>query len=275
MAQKGQEAVRKAVRARYGEIAEQGIGGEGCSPSGCCVRGQVLDSLTTRLGYAPEQVQDIPEGANMGLGCGNPMAFADLKNGEVVLDLGSGGGFDCFQAARKVGPEGQVIGVDMTPEMVSKAREYAAEGNFANVDFRLGEIEALPVADNSVDIVISNCVINLSPDKERVFRDAHRVLKKGGRISISDIMATAPMPAELRNDMALLTGCVAGAASMEELKDMLRRNGFQDIRITPREQSRDIIPDWLPGRDVEDYVVSATIQATKPKGVLESPRPPV
>lgn len=264
MEQKGQEDIRKAVRARYGEIAHQGIADEGCSPSGCCSQGRVPESLATRLGYGPEQLQDIPEGANMGLGCGNPLAFADLKPGEVVLDLGSGGGFDCFQVSKEVGPEGRVIGVDMTPEMVSKAREYAVEGNFTNVDFRLGEIEALPVADNSVDVIISNCVINLSPNKEKVFRDAYRVLKKGGRLSISDIVATAPMPEDLKKDMALLTGCVAGAATLDELERRLKEAGFQEIRISPKEESRNFIPEWLPGRKVEDYVISAGIQARKP-----------
>ncbi len=264
MEQKRPEEIRKAVRTRYGEIAREGIAGDGCSPSGCCQQRQVLESLATRMGYGPDQVQDIPEGANMGLGCGNPLATAEVKPGEVVLDLGSGGGFDCFQVAREVGPGGRVIGVDMTPDMVSKARDMAVEGNFTNVDFRLGEIEALPVGDNSVDVIISNCVINLSPDKERVFGDAFRVLKKGGRLSISDIVATAPMPEDLKNDMALLTGCVAGAATMDELKDTLERIGFQDIRITPREESRNFIPEWLPGRQVEDFVLSATIEAQKP-----------
>jgi ubiquinone/menaquinone biosynthesis C-methylase UbiE len=203
-------------------------------------------------------------GANLGLGCGNPQAIADLKPGETVLDLGSGGGFDCFLAARQVCETGQVIGVDMTPAMVSKARVNAEKGGFQNVEFRLGEIEHLPVADHSVDVILSNCVINLSPDKERVFADCFRVLKPGGRLAISDVVAFADLPAHVQEDMALLTGCMAGAALISELEEMLKEVGFQHVRIRPKEESKTFIRDWAPGLPVTDYVVAATIEATRP-----------
>jgi ubiquinone/menaquinone biosynthesis C-methylase UbiE len=203
-------------------------------------------------------------GANLGLGCGNPQAIADLKPGETVLDLGSGGGFDCFLAARQVGETGHVIGVDMTPAMVSKARVNAEKGGFQNVEFRLGEIEHLPVADHSVDVILSNCVINLSPDKERVFADCFRVLKPGGRLAISDVVAFADLPAHVQEDMALLTGCMAGAALISELEEMLKEVGFQHVRIRPKEESKTFIRDWAPGLPVTDYVVAATIEATRP-----------
>ena len=200
----------------------------------------------------------------MGLGCGNPQAIASLKPGEIVLDLGSGGGFDCFLAARSVGKTGRVIGVDMTPDMVSKARENAAKTEFRNVEFRLGEIEHLPVADNSVDVIISNCVVNLSPDKQLVFDDAFRVLKRGGRLAISDVVATAELPDDVKNDLALLSGCVAGASLVSDVEAMLKKSGFMNIRLQPKDESREFIRTWAPGRKVEEYVVSATIEAVKP-----------
>lgn len=200
----------------------------------------------------------------MGLGCGNPHAIAALKEGETVLDLGSGGGFDCFLAAQAVGETGRVIGVDVTPEMVSKARQNGASTGFRNIEFRLGEIENLPVADASVDVIISNCVINLSPEKPRVFREALRVLKPGGRLAISDIVATAQLPDEMKEDLALYAGCIAGAASIDELVDILREAGFTNIRIQPKDESREFIRDWAPGMRIEDFVVSATIEAVKP-----------
>jgi SAM-dependent methyltransferase len=186
-----------------------------------------------------------------------------LRSGEVVLDLGSGGGFDCFLAARQVGEGGRVIGVDMTPEMVAAAREKAHAGGHANVEFRLGEIEALPVADASVDVVMSNCVINLSPEKGRVLREAYRVLKPGGRLAVTDIVATAPMPDKVRNDLALLAACVAGAATVEEVTTMLRDAGFARVRVEPVEESREFIREWMPGLHLEEYIVSATIEGVK------------
>jgi len=200
----------------------------------------------------------------MGLGCGNPQAIAALEPGETVLDLGSGGGFDCFLAVRQVGETGRVIGVDMTPEMIRKARANAAKSGFQNVEFRLGEIEHLPVADRSVDVILSNCVINLSPDKAAVFQEAFRVLKPGGRLAIADIVATAALPEDIRNDLALRVGCVGGAAAVDEIETFLREAGFREIRIQPKDESRELIREWAPGRQVEDYVISATIEAVKP-----------
>jgi SAM-dependent methyltransferase len=216
------------------------------------------------LGYTEADIQGIPEGADMGLGCGNPQAIAQIKAGETVVDLGSGGGFDCFLAARQTGETGRVIGVDMTPEMVSKARLNAEKASLRFVEFRLGEIEHLPVADHSVDVIISNCVINLSPDKPQVFRDAYRVLKRGGRLAISDIVATAPLPPQAKEDLALYTGCMAGATFIPELERMMADAGFTDIRIEPKDKSRQFIRDWAPGRKIEDFVLSAAIEARKP-----------
>ncbi len=260
------DEIRSAVRKNYGKIAAAGGPGCGCSPS-CC--GAPADAAATNislgLGYSQEDVTAVPEGANMGLGCGNPQAIASLKPGETVLDLGSGGGFDCFLAARAVGDEGHVIGVDMTPEMVGKARGNAEKAGFANVDFRLGELENLPVADGIIDVIISNCVINLSPEKERVFSEAFRVLKLGGRLAVSDVVKTAEMPDAMKKDMAMYTGCIAGASSIEELESLLQRTGFENIRIKPKDESRTFIRDWMPGSRIEDYVVSATIEAVKPR----------
>jgi ubiquinone/menaquinone biosynthesis C-methylase UbiE len=180
------------------------------------------------------------------------------------LDLGSGAGFDCFLAARQVGETGRVIGVDMTPDMVDKARKHARTGGYSNVEFRLGEIENIPAADACVDVVISNCVINLSSNKGRVFREAFRVLRPGGRLAISDVIATAPLPEEVRGDLALYSSCVAGALTIDELETLLRDSGFHDVRIEPKDESRQFIREWAPGRRVEDYIVSAVIEAVKP-----------
>jgi ubiquinone/menaquinone biosynthesis C-methylase UbiE len=216
------------------------------------------------LGYSAEDSAIAPEAANLGLGCGNPLAIASLQPGQTVLDLGSGAGFDSFLAARAVGPSGTVIGVDMTHEMLAKARENAKKHGFSNVEFRLGEIEALPVADQSVDVIISNCVINLSPEKPRVFAEAYRVLKPGGRLAVADIVATATLPDEIRGDWAAYTGCMAGASQMSEVEEMLRQAGFDKIKIAPKDTSRSFIREWLPGKRTEDYLVSATIEAVKP-----------
>lgn len=206
----------------------------------------------------------MPEGANLGLGCGNPQAIASLKSGEHVLDLGSGGGFDCFLAARQVGDEGQVIGVDMTPEMISRARRNADSGQFNNVDFRLGEIEHLPVADQTIDVILSNCVINLSPDKPQVFKEAYRVLKNGGRLAISDVVLTAELPTEVKDDLDVsYSGCISGASSIEGLRLMLEQSGFSHIEIKPKDESKIFIREWIPGANIEKYIVSSTIQAVK------------
>lgn len=266
MANPTEEAVRQTVRERYGEIAQAGTAGCDCKASSCCdtKAGPTAESISAALGYSEEELAGVPDGANLGLGCGNPQAIAALQPGETVLDLGSGGGFDCFLAARAVGESGHVIGVDMTPEMLSKARENATKAGLDNVEFRLGEIEHLPVADDSVDVIISNCVVNLSPDKPKVYGDAFRVLKRGGRLAISDVVATAPLPEQVKNDLALYAGCVAGAAQIDELESMLAEIGFTDIRVTPKDESREFIREWAPDRGIEDYVVSASIEAVKP-----------
>jgi SAM-dependent methyltransferase len=249
------EVIREEVRRRYGATAS---GKSACADDHC------TSTDATALGYSAEDSAAAPEAANLGLGCGNPLAIASLKDGQVVLDLGSGAGFDCFLAARAVGESGKVIGVDMTHEMLSKARENAQKNGFTNVEFRLGEIEALPVADNSVDVIISNCVINLSPDKQRVFNEAFRVLKSGGRLAIADMVATAPIPDEIKADWAAYTGCMAGASQITELEQMLHKAGFKEVKIAAKNVSRSFIREWLPGKRIEDYLVSATIEALKP-----------
>ena len=201
----------------------------------------------------------------MGLGCGNPKAIASLQPGEVVVDLGAGGGFDCFLAAHEVGTTGQVIGVDMTPEMVSKARANSNQEQFPQVEFRLGEIEHLPIADQTADVVISNCVINLSPDKAQVFREAFRVLRPGGRLAISDVVTTAELPEAMRSDLALIASCAGNAALIREYEEALANAGFTETRIQPKDASRAFIKDWGPGLGIEDYVQSATIEAVRPK----------
>jgi SAM-dependent methyltransferase len=267
MSTKQEDEIRTVVRNRYGEIAERDPGGCGCATSPSCCGAPIasMEDYSAHMGYSVEQLRGVPQGADMGLGCGNPQAIAALKPAETALDLGSGGGFDCFLAAKQVGETGKVIGVDMTPEMIGKARENARKGGYSNVEFRLGEIEHLPVADGSVDVIISNCVVNLSPDKLSVFREAFRTLKPGGRLAVMDVVATAPLPPELKDDLDLLSACVAGAVTIEEIEDVLRTVGFQDIRISPLDESRAVIEEWVPGRNVEDYVLSASIEATKPK----------
>lgn len=264
------DTLRSQVRTDYTKVAQSSDAGGGCGVgSSCCGVSDdaaINTLISTRLGYSVEDLAAVPEGADMGLGCGNPRAIASLKPGEVVVDLGSGGGFDCFLAAREVGDEGRVIGVDMTPDMLSKARANAARGKYANVEFRLGEIEYLPLADSSADVIISNCVINLSPDKPQVFRDALRVLKPGGRLAVSDVVATVELPDEMRNDPQLVSGCMGNASLIEDLETMMRDAGFVDVRIASKDASREFIRDWAPGRGVEDYVVSATIEAVKPGG---------
>jgi SAM-dependent methyltransferase len=253
------DEVRTAVREQYGRVARS-AGGETCAP-GCCGGGA---GSSLALGYSAEELAAVPEGANLGLGCGNPQAIAALAEGETVLDLGAGGGFDCFLAARQVGPQGRVIGVDMTPDMISKARANAHALELRNVQFRLGEIERLPVADATVDVILSNCVINLSPDKRAVFREAFRVLRPGGRLAISDVVATSAMPPSLAGQVAALTGCVAGAAPVDTIEELLHEAGFDQIQVVVRPESRAFIRDWMPGSGAENHVASATLEAVKP-----------
>ncbi|WP_458122301.1 arsenite methyltransferase [Paenibacillus sp. Z6-24] len=258
-----QDEIRQTVRKRYEEIALPTMSSDSC----CETRDSYdpvkdVDAVSAKLGYSSDELQSVPEGANLGLGCGNPQAIASLKPGETVLDLGSGAGFDCFLAARQVGMEGKVIGVDMTPAMVTKARHNAHKAQNPIVDFRLGEIEYLPVADKTVDVIISNY---LSPAKEQVFHEAYRVLRSGGRLAISDIVTTAELPAAIQSDLKdLYSGCISGASSIAEVIKMLELSGFTQIRIEPKEESKSFLKDWLPGAKLEDYIVSAIIQAVKP-----------
>lgn len=263
-----QDQQRLNVRDVYAKVAnasdESGCDGPAASCCGTSDDEAINTLISTRLGYSQADLDLVPEGADMGLGCGNPQTIAALKAGETVIDLGSGGGFDCFLASPQVGATGRAIGIDMTPDMLSKARANAVKGKFENVEFRLGEIEHLPVADNTADVIISNCVINLSPDKPQVFREAFRVLKSGGRLAISDVVATIELPEEMRNDPLLVAGCMGNAALIDDLQQAMQNVGFKDISIQPKDSSREFINDWAPGTNVTDYVVSANIQAIKP-----------
>lgn len=225
--------IRKAVRGRYAAIARKS-GTSCCGPADCCGSGGregIAETAGKMIGYTDDEMRSVPEGANLGLGCGNPLAHASIREGETVLDLGAGAGFDCFLAARAAGPTGRVIGVDMTPEMVEKARGNARTGGYGNVEFRLGEIENLPVADASVDLVISNCVINLAPDKGRVFREAFRVVRPGGRLMVSDIVVREKLPEAVKNSVAAYAGCIAGATSKDDYLGAISAAGFREIRV--------------------------------------------
>lgn len=265
---KSQDAHRQSVRGAYAEVAKASNEGDCCGiEASCCGVSDdaaINTLISTRMGYSQADLDGVPEGADMGLGCGNPRAIASLKPGETVIDLGSGGGFDCFLAAPEVTETGRVIGIDMTPDMISKARDNAEKGKFTNVEFRLGEIEHLPVPDNTADVIISNCVINLSPDKPQVFRDALRILKPGGRLAISDVVATVELPEEMRQDQQLIAGCMGNASLIEDLERDMAAAGFRDIRIQPKDESKDFIRDWAPRQNVTDYLISASIEAVKP-----------
>ena len=272
-----QEEMRSVVQEEYGKIARQG--GSCCGPSSCCGNPSA-DSVAATVGYSDDELASLPDGANMGLSCGNPSAIASLRPGEVVLDLGSGGGFDVFIAARKVGPSGRAIGVDMTPDMVDKARRHAESfrksTELDNVEFLLGEIEHLPVADASVDVVISNCVINLSPDKPRVWREIARVLKPGGRVSISDLALLRPLPGAVRKSVQALVGCIAGAVLVDETREMVRAAGLAEAVFEAKSDYIDQMAEWSdplyreiagklqPGTEPSDYVTSLNITARKP-----------
>ena len=255
------DAIRKEVRDHYGQLSREGMGC--CGEGACCVANP---GASQALGYTADQLAEAPEGANLGLGCGNPQAIARLAPGERVLDLGSGGGFDCFLAARQVGPTGHVIGVDMTPDMIERARGNAKKVTMANVEFRLGEIEHLHVADVEVDVVISNCVINLSPEKSAVFREAFRVLRPGGRLAISDVVALAPLTEEEKADVTLYTGCVAGAATIDDIKAMLVDAGFERVEIEIPAIGRATVAQWFRDNPTAAKVAAASIEAWRPGG---------
>jgi arsenite methyltransferase len=260
-----EEEAKSHVRSAYGKIATDQKPCFSCCSTGC---GPTEDKSSAKeyskgLGYSEQDLDESPIGADLGLGCGNPGAIASLREGEVVVDLGSGGGFDCFLASKKVGALGKVIGVDMTPEMIKLARTNASKGGFTNVEFLLGEIERLPLPDSSADVIISNCVVNLSPDKEAVFREAARVLKPGGRVAISDIVTTTEIPEEIKSNTELYTGCITGATKIDKLKSIMEGAGFGDIHIDVKEDSRSFISKWAPGSNAEDFIASAYIYATR------------
>ncbi len=224
-----EENVKKEVRKRYAKVAT--TSGSCCASSVSCCSAPTNEQVSKMIGYSEEEMNAVPEGANLGLGCGNPTALASLKEGERVLDLGSGAGFDCFLAAKKVGKQGKVIGVDITPEMLDKAIENAKKGKYTNVEFRLGEIENLPVADNSVDVIISNCVINLAPNKKRVFEEAFRVLAPKGRLMVSDIVLLKELPESIQENVEAYAGCISGAVHKDKYLEQMRKAGFQDIKV--------------------------------------------
>lgn len=271
------ELIREAVREGYSRIANSGACG--CGPGSCCGSGSAAE-VAQAVGYSEAELATLPDGANMGLSCGNPTAIASLRPGEIVVDLGSGGGFDVFIAGQKVGPTGRVIGVDMTADMLGKARRntaaYRERTGLDNVEFRLGEIEHLPVADNSVDVVISNCVINLSPDKPQVWREIARILKPGGRVAVSDLALLKPLPAPILNMIESLIGCVAGAVLVDDTRRMAEAAGLQNIVLTPKPGYVESMVDWndplyrkildhLPaGSNASDFITSLDVTATKP-----------
>jgi len=223
------ENIKKEVRKRYAKVAK--TNGSCCASNVSCCSAPTHEQVSKTIGYSQKELDTVPEGANLGLGCGNPTALASLKEGERVLDLGSGAGFDCFLASRRVGKSGKVIGVDMTPEMLDKARSNAEKGKYTNVEFRLGEIENLPVADSSVDVIISNCVINLSANKKRVFEEAYRVLASNGRLMVSDIVLLKELPKAIQQDMEAYAGCIAGAEIKDKYLELIRRAGFEEVIV--------------------------------------------
>lgn len=259
---KKMDDIHSAVRKHYSQVVSSQ--GNKCS-TGSCFTYTSDPEYAAKLGYAKDDLDEITKDANLGLGCGNPAAFAGIKSGDTVLDLGSGAGFDAFIAAKKVGETGQVIGVDMTHEMLQKARNNAEKYGLKQVQFRLGEIEYLPVADCSVDLVLSNCVINLVPEanKLQVFREVFRVLKKGGRICISDVLTSAPIPEEMLQNLNLFAGCLSGATLLENMHTYLEEAGFLDIKISPKEESKEFIKTWSPHAKIADFIFSALIEAKK------------
>lgn len=271
-----EQEIKKVVRERYARAAKQE---SSCCSVGCCGTAKPME-ISKRIGYTDEEMQAVPSGSNLGLGCGNPTALASIKVGETVLDLGSGAGFDCFLASKKVGPRGMVIGVDMTEEMLAQARANALKGGYKNVEFRQGEIEKLPVEDNTIDVIISNCVINLVPDKERAFKEAFRVLKPGGRLMVSDIVLLKTLPESIRESIAAYVGCIAGALMKDKYLDAVKSAGFKDVSVV----DESIFPldcvasDPIGGRILEGLkasdgalkAVEGSISSIKVKGVKPS-----
>lgn len=272
------EDIKNAVKSGYANVALRNSPCCGAG-SGCCGSPVSFQDASLKMGYSPGDLSIVPEDANLGLGCGNPVALASLVEGEIVLDLGSGAGFDCFIASSKVGEKGRVIGVDMTPEMVEKAWKNAQTGGFQNVEFRLGEIENIPVEEESADVVISNCVINLSPDKAQVFREAYRVLKPGGRLMVSDIVLLKELPDVIRSSMEAYVGCIAGAVMKEDYLAAIQEAGFHDIQVLGEEyfdlDPTTADPERVPifsgaelpyqsAKNLEGAVASVKVLATKP-----------
>jgi len=269
--------IKQLVKEGYGKIAQQGS--SCCPTSSCCGNANLAKNISKTVGYSDEEMNTVPDGANLGLGCGNPVAIASLKIGDIVLDLGSGAGFDAFLVSKKVGKTGRVIGVDMTPEMVKKAGENAQKGNYKNVEFRLGEIEKLPVEDNSIDVIISNCVINLSPEKQKVFEEAFRVLKPGGRLIVSDLVLVKELPDAIKDSVEAYAGCLAGAIMKDEYLSFIKKSGFRDVEVVSQSNypieamANDVTAQVIKNnsgikqRDlqgVEDSVASIKVYAVKP-----------
>ena len=268
MATENRDKIKHDIRKAYGAIATGVSPGtsDTAAPLPCCGEAApTIETLSKLMGYSDDDLVQAPQGANMGLGCGNPGVVASMVPGETVLDLGSGGGFDCFLARRQVGEHGRVIGIDMTPRMIELARTNASKLGYANVEFVEGSIESLPVDDDSIDVVISNCVINLSLDKARVFREAFRVLKPGGRLAVSDVVATAELPDVIKQDLKLHAGCVAGAEQVSVVERLLAEAGFIEIKLTQKDKSREILTSWVPGSNIDQYVASYVIEAMKPR----------
>ena len=273
---KAENEIKNDVKRTYGKIASSDranlnvIDSSCCSTSNsslessCCGTAGNSNEISKQLGYSQDELNSVPEGSNLGLGCGNPQAITSISEGETVLDLGSGAGFDAFLAVSKVGNTGKVIGVDMTPEMVNKANENIKKRNFTNVEFKLGEIENLPLENNTIDVIISNCVINLSPDKSKVYDEAFRVLKNGGRLAVSDIVSKQEMTEEMKQDSGAYCACISGASSVSEIEGMLKKSGFDHIKIEPKSTSGEFIKNWSDKFASENYIVSASITALKP-----------
>ncbi len=258
------ENIKKAVKAGYAKVARQGS--SCCSTSSCCVGTDQAKDISKTIGYSDAEMNAVPEGANLGLGCGNPVALASLKEGDVVLDLGSGAGFDAFLAVQRVGKSGRVIGVDMTPEMVAKAKDNAKKWIYSNVEFRLGEIENLPVENNSIDVIISNCVINLSPEKQKVFEEAFRVLKPCGRLMVSDLVLIKELPEAIKESVEAYVGCLAGAVMKDDYLRFIENSGFQDIKIISQSgYPVDAMVSDEGIKDIASSVVSIKIHAVKPQ----------